>query len=61
MTLCAENVSLELGSKQVLRDASVEVVPGQLTALVGPNGAGKSSLVRLLCGEVAPDAGRCLL
>lgn len=57
MTLCAENVSLELGTKQVLSDASLEVVPGQVTALVGPNGAGKSSLVRLLCGEVAPDRG----
>ena len=57
MTLCARNVTLELGTKRVLSDASLEVVPGQLTALVGPNGAGKSSLVRLLCGEVAPDVG----
>lgn len=57
MTLCAENVTLELGSKRVLTEASVEVVPGQVTALVGPNGAGKSSLVRLLCGEVTPGGG----
>lgn len=57
MTLCAENVTLELGAKRVLSDASLEVVPGQVTALVGPNGAGKSSLVRLLCGEIAPDRG----
>ena len=57
MTLCAENVTLELGAKRVLFDASLEVVPGQVTALVGPNGAGKSSLVRLLCGEIAPDRG----
>ncbi|MCE2460971.1 MAG: heme ABC transporter ATP-binding protein [Pseudomonadales bacterium] len=57
MTLSAENVTLELGAKRVLSDASLEVVPGQVTALVGPNGAGKSSLVRLLCGEIAPDRG----
>ena len=57
MTLCARNVTLELGAKRVLSDASLEVVPGQVTALVGPNGAGKSSLVRLLCGEIAPDRG----
>ena len=57
MTLCAENVTLELGAKRVLSDASLEVVPGQVTALVGPNGAGKSSLVRLLCGEIAPNRG----
>lgn len=57
MTLCAENVSLELGTKRVLADATLAIVPGQVTALVGPNGAGKSSLVRLLCGEIAPDRG----
>lgn len=57
MTLCARNVTLELGAKRVLSNASLEVVPGQVTALVGPNGAGKSSLVRLLCGEIAPDRG----
>ena len=57
MTLAAENVTLELGTKRVLSDASLEIAPGQVTALVGPNGAGKSSLVRLLCGEVAPNRG----
>lgn len=57
MTLRAENVTLERGTKRVLSDASLEIVPGQVTALVGPNGAGKSSLVRLLCGELAPDRG----
>ena len=57
MTLCALNVSLELGAKRVLSDASVEVAPGKLTALVGPNGAGKSSMVRLLCGELEPQRG----
>lgn len=57
MTLAAKNVTLELGRRRVLSDASLEVAPGQVTALVGPNGAGKSSLVRLLCGEVVPERG----
>ncbi|MFZ8941099.1 MAG: ABC transporter ATP-binding protein [Gemmobacter sp.] len=34
---------------------------GEIHALIGPNGAGKSTLVRLITGEIAPDAGRISL
>jgi ABC-2 type transport system ATP-binding protein len=37
---------------------SLEVGPGEIVALVGPNGAGKSTALRLLCGQLLPDAGR---
>ena len=53
MTLRAERAALRLGAAQVLKDVSVEVRSGAVTALVGPNGAGKSSLLRLLSGELA--------
>ncbi len=36
------------GEKQVLRDVSFHVEPGQTIALVGPTGAGKSTIVNLL-------------
>jgi simple sugar transport system ATP-binding protein len=38
--------------------ASIEVVSGEIHALVGENGAGKSTLMRVLSGMYAPDAGR---
>src|SRR5437764_10426802 len=40
------------------RAASLEVLPGEIHALVGENGAGKSTLMRILGGLMKPDAGR---
>ena len=45
----------------VLRDASLALVPGRVTALVGPNGSGKSTLLRTLAGLHCADAGRVML
>ena len=45
----------------VLRDVSVDVRPGAVTALFGPNGCGKSTLLRCLNGALRPQSGRVLL
>ena len=57
MCLRAENISLHLSGFDLLRDVTVQVDAGQVTAIVGPNGAGKSSLLRVLTGELAPTKG----
>ncbi len=41
----------------VFRDLSLHIERGDRIALVGPNGTGKSTLMRMLSGEEAPDAG----
>jgi simple sugar transport system ATP-binding protein len=46
------------GDCVALRGASLEVLPGEIHALVGENGAGKSTLMRVLGGLIKPDAGR---
>ena len=40
-----------------LEQASVELRPGEITAICGPNGAGKSTLLAVLAGLLAPDTG----
>jgi ABC-2 type transport system ATP-binding protein len=40
-----------------LRDVTLDVAPGALTALVGPDGAGKTTLLRMAAGLLAPSAG----
>ena len=60
MRLEARNVSKTFGSTTVLRDADLEVAPGEIHALIGQNGSGKSTLVKILTGYHLPDAGATL-
>src|SRR5262245_592117 len=45
----------------VLQDVDVDLLPGEVHALMGANGAGKSTLARIVSGLVAPDAGTMTL
>ncbi len=54
-------VAKSLGGKPVLRELSLSINVGEVTALLGPNGAGKSTTVSLLIGRLQPDAGEVAL
>jgi Cu-processing system ATP-binding protein len=45
------------GRLEVLRDLSLTVAPGRITAVIGPNGSGKTTLIKAILGLVRPDAG----
>ncbi|MEO1056936.1 MAG: ABC-F family ATP-binding cassette domain-containing protein [Actinomycetota bacterium] len=45
------------GSDSLFFDVSFGVSPGDHAAIVGPNGVGKSTMLRILAGELQPDAG----
>ncbi len=62
MSLIAENISLgQNGGALRLHNVSCKINPGCLTVVIGPNGSGKSSLIKVLAGSIAPDAGKVLL
>ncbi len=42
----------------VLREISLEVRAGEVSGLIGLNGAGKSTVIKTICGFLAPKAGR---
>jgi len=50
-------IAKRFGDCHAVRDASLEVMPGEIHALVGENGAGKSTMMRVLAGIYPPDAG----
>ena len=56
-----EDLTVARGARTVLREVSLDIPPGEVTALLGPNGAGKSTLVLTVGGVLRPLTGRVLL
>jgi len=57
----ATGIAKSFGGRTLIRGFSTRVQKGDRLALVGPNGAGKTTLVKLLLGELEPDAGEVKL
>ncbi|QNK61248.1 heme ABC transporter ATP-binding protein [Pedobacter sp. PAMC26386] len=56
-----KNITYQIGKKELVKDLSFEVKPGELLAVLGANGAGKSTLMKLLCREITPVYGDIML
>jgi branched-chain amino acid transport system ATP-binding protein len=56
-----EALTVERGGRPVVREVSLEIPQGEVTALLGPNGAGKSSLVLAVAGVLPTESGSVTL
>jgi rhamnose transport system ATP-binding protein len=59
--LTLSGISKSFPGVRALHEVSLELYPGEVTALIGENGAGKSTLVKVLTGIYQPDAGQIIL
>ena len=55
--ISASNLTLSFSGPPLLDDISLQIHPGERICLLGRNGEGKSTLMRVLAGELSPDAG----
>ncbi len=55
--LACSGIRASYGPVQVLFEAGLTVGAGEMVALLGPNGVGKSTLLKVIGGLLAPDAG----
>lgn len=54
----ANGLSKSFGAIPASREVTLDLRAGEIHALIGPNGAGKSTVIKLIAGDLAPDAGR---
>lgn len=51
------NLSFTRGDKVIFDDVSLDFERGKITAIMGPSGTGKTTLLKLIGGQLTPDAG----
>ena len=56
-TVAASGLGKAFGTKQVLKDISFDVSPGDVVGVLGKNGAGKTTLLEVMLGFTPPTSG----
>jgi len=54
-------LSVELQGKPILDDVDLEILPGEIIALLGPSGCGKTTMLRAIAGLQRPTAGQIVV
>lgn len=61
MKLEVRDITVRVGDKVLVSNASFSVASGELVGLIGPNGAGKSTLLKAVIGVRPRDAGEVMV
>lgn len=59
--IAASNVSLQFGKRVLFDEVNIKFVQGNCYGVIGANGAGKSTFLKILSGEINPNAGQVVL
>ena len=57
MLIELQDLGRSFGEREVLAGVTANVEKGDRIGIIGANGTGKTTLLRILCGELAPDTG----
>lgn len=52
-----KNLTFSRGNRKIFDDISLDIQRGKVTAIMGPSGTGKTTLLKLIGGQLYPDAG----
>ncbi|WP_010111864.1 ABC transporter ATP-binding protein [Acinetobacter sp. P8-3-8] len=56
-----KSLSFNRGERIIYDNVNLQIRRGQITAIMGPSGTGKTTLLRLIGGQLTPDAGQVML
>lgn len=56
-----ENIVFRRGSKLIFDDISMEIPRGKIVAIMGPSGTGKTTLLKMIGGQLKPEAGSLIV
>jgi thiamine transport system ATP-binding protein len=59
--LAVDALTVRFDGQEALHEASLEVGDGEVVTILGPSGCGKTTLLRVIAGLQAPDAGRVVM
>ncbi len=55
------DLDYEIGGRSIFHGLNIAVPKGKVTAIMGPSGTGKTTLMRLITGQIRPNAGRVIV
>ena len=56
-----KGLTFRRGSRAIFDDLDLNIARGKITAIMGPSGTGKTTLLRLITGQLKPDAGSVMV